>query len=175
MHSASWRGFEAMGGAGLEPATPCLYGAGGLLLSAAACSFHDVSIVRRLDSARCVHAHELAKLGTMSNWYAHELGIFDHWSGWTVYDPTRPDSVDRTSGEDSSIADDPGFLEDLLRQMHKEAVERFKGLGWEGDGRWYYSGFITGRTAGPELLLAVKQANNGTVYVLAPIALPIPV
>jgi hypothetical protein len=58
------------------------------------------------------------------------------------------------------------FLNSHLFEMYSVALEEFPKIGWEGDGMWYYAG-SPGHTSGPEAILAVKQGNNGTVFVLS--------
>jgi hypothetical protein len=105
----------------------------------------------------------------MAAWFAQEFQPYDHWMGWTRYDPDTPDRVTRTDGD--SPGPDMRYLERTLEEMHDVAIVEFGKLGWEGDGEWHYTGFISGETPGPDFLLAVKQFNNGAVYVLSPVPL----
>lgn len=61
-------------------------------------------------------------------------------------------------------------MQRLLFEMYSVAKDEFRQLGWEGDGAWHYAG-IPGTTSGPEAVLAVKQQNNGSVFVLSPVPL----
>jgi hypothetical protein len=102
-------------------------------------------------------------------WFAYEMNPIDHWDGWESYVPpgAPPVSEERPPFEDGQ------YLERYLAKMYQEALRQFPRLGWEGDGHWQYAGIPPANgNPGPELILAVKQQNNGTVYVLSPVVLP---
>jgi hypothetical protein len=108
-------------------------------------------------------------------WRSYARGPIDWWSGWQPYEPPAEGSepppreelrasLDPSSGEE--------YERSLVFEMYQAARPLFEELGWEGDGEWHYAGIPgDGSTAGPDLVLAVKQQNNGTVFLLSPVPL----
>ncbi len=99
-------------------------------------------------------------------WHAHETGPIDWWGTWYPYYPPE-DPPPRLQELRFDQSESDRYLKALLYEMYLVAQREFLELGWEGDGLWHYAG-IPGHTSGPEAILAVKQQNNGTVYVLSP-------
>lgn len=105
------------------------------------------------------------------SWYAYSTGPIDWWEPWHYYEPPTTSPPTRQELRDTGLSEDGGrFLNSLLFEMYSVALEEFPKIAWEGDGSWYYAG-IPGHTSGPEAILAVKQENNGTVFVLSPVPL----
>ncbi len=98
-----------------------------------------------------------------SHLYVYTPPPIDHWVGWT---PARKYRADDNSLEESDY--DPSEL--------LACVERAKDLatscGWEGDGMWQIAGLPPESIAGPLFMLAVKQRNNGTTFIVSPRELP---
>lgn len=100
--------------------------------------------------------------------FVYVLPPIDWWEGWT---PLRTLLLERRE----TYLDEAGdSVVEQLVDLTIRAARIFTLNGWEGDGwpdGWYVSALPTGEV-GPDLLIAVKQRNNGTVYLLSPVPLP---
>ena len=103
-------------------------------------------------------------------WHAYVTSPIDWWEPWNEYDP--PEAAPSQPGSQDLFTDkhSEAYLQRHLFEMYSVAKGEFKRLGWEGDGNWYYAGIPAG-TSGPDAILAVKQYNNGSVFVLSPVPL----
>lgn len=83
--------------------------------------------------------------------YVHKIAPIDFWEGWQ--DP-------RTL----SFGD--------IKERVAQALEAAREDGWEGDGHPRFSMIPAGDgDPGCEVIVAVKQSNNGTTFVVAPMPL----
>jgi hypothetical protein len=103
---------------------------------------------------------------------AYELPPIDHWMGTTWFIPEQEAERAGAPAPPGLFPpdDDPHGLAIELTQLHRLAAPAFRTLGWEGDGGWRYGSFPD--ELNTRLWIAVKQSNNGTTYVLSPIAMP---
>jgi hypothetical protein len=96
--------------------------------------------------------------------FVYELPPIDFWQGWT------PESR-WPEGED-----DPFYEYGLNDEEAAADLALAKGLatrcGWEGDGEWRMAGLPRDDVAAPTYMLAVKQQNNGTTFIISPYELP---
>lgn len=95
--------------------------------------------------------------------FVYELPPVDFWQGWTPASrwPKAEDDPFPEYGVGEDEADD-------LAVAMKMATR----CGWEGDGEWRMAGLPRADVAAPTYMLAVKQYNNGTTYVISPYELP---
>jgi hypothetical protein len=95
--------------------------------------------------------------------FVYMLPPVDYWHGWIPqYEWTG--AVDLTE----EYGFDGGEMADDLRLAERLATE----CGWEGDGHWRMAGLPRADVAAPTFMLAAKQQNNGTTFVVSPYELP---
>ena len=90
--------------------------------------------------------------------YIYCTGPIDDWIGWTELHQLRG-----TAQRAEAL------------QLRKSVMPIFRANGWEGDGDWYISGLPPCEkwfNPASQLLIAVKQSNNGTVFIASPYKLP---
>lgn len=101
--------------------------------------------------------------GNMPKGFVYALGPIDWWLGWCPFTTLI-----------RAFESDPVSLDlDRVFNLVVTAAWGFTRAGWEGDGRWYLSA-VPNDEGGPEcdLLLAVKQSNNGSTFVFSEHELP---
>jgi hypothetical protein len=103
-------------------------------------------------------------MADLARGYVYRLGPIDYWTAWSSPVPTQDEGV----GE---IADPKtrAELERLLEHAKQQFRERSD---WEGDIRQgpFFAGLPKDDNTG-DVIVGLKQDNNGTVYVWAPIEL----
>jgi hypothetical protein len=100
---------------------------------------------------------------------AYELPPIDYWAGTIEFDPEYEAKI-AAEPEPAGIFGEAHARSTELTELHRRAVVVFRELHWEGDGGWVY-GAVPGDTT-TQLWISVKQENNGTTYVLSPVAMP---
>ena len=106
--------------------------------------------------------------------YVYEIPPIDIWAGWIPFEkafitPTEFSirEYDEESGLDEKVCIKEGqeILNSCLNEV-KSILTKF--TSWEGDGDIYISSMPFPNVCLSELVFAVKQANNGTTYIVAP-------
>jgi len=95
--------------------------------------------------------------------FVYMLPPVDFWQGWTPEHswPKADDDPFPEYGVGDEEADDLAVAMKLAARC-----------GWEGDGEWRMAGLPRADVAAPTYMLAVKQQNNGTTFVVSPYELP---
>jgi len=106
------------------------------------------------------------------DWYAiYVTGPIDHWGGWSSIEDAllmTGEGGPRFPGDDCRDQ-----LHALLSSATMCAIRgRFVALGWEGDGIWRAGPLPNPLSCDSLLMFAVKQQNNGSVFLASPFALP---
>lgn len=103
--------------------------------------------------------------GGQSDYHVYALGPIDWFDGWTPAVELLARLAESEYGTHSF---------ELLIVRLIEAARLFgRYTYWEGDGVWWVAGLPTVVDDGwSEYLLAVKQSNNGSVFVWSPVLLP---
>jgi hypothetical protein len=99
--------------------------------------------------------------------FIYELPPIDFWQGWTPAShwPKAEDEPFTKYAEYGLDEQEAASDLSVARKLAKEC-------GWEGDGEWRMAGLPRDDIAAPTYMLAVKQYNNGTTYVISPYELP---
>ena len=119
--------------------------------------------VRPWISKRC-YAKLIAMWDTPPRGYVYVMGPIDWWPGWSELDeaaaPQSPDDADARTH---------------LERVRDHALEQFPGTGWEGDiiaGPLFAGLPPSAGSTSSDVLVAIKQMNNGMVFVWSPRELP---
>ena len=97
--------------------------------------------------------------------YVYTPPPIDYWTGWVTVTKAM------SGGHGQDLEDEP-YADDELSANLGKAKELAAGCGWEGDGTWRIAGLPPEDVAGPLYVLAVKQSNNGTTFIITPRELP---
>lgn len=84
--------------------------------------------------------------------WLYTLGPIDYWQGWTKLE-VGP-----------KFKSKPRWYADMVRRAGEVFLLKSH---WEGDGSWYMSALPDPDCSDSALILAVKQSNNGSVFVLS--------
>ena len=94
--------------------------------------------------------------------YTYALGPIDYWEGWW------------SSVEDMMTApyhDVAYWGPDTVRERVWAAEDAARAAGWEGDGKARVT-VIPMQDVVCEIVIAIKQANNGTTFIVSPVEMP---
>lgn len=102
--------------------------------------------------------------------FAYVMPPIDWWPGTAEFSPAEEAAIaETTSPESYALAERHNRASELAR-LHSLAVGAFEPLRWEGDGVWRFGAFPADQRTG--LWISVKQSNDGTTFVLTPVAMP---
>ena len=99
--------------------------------------------------------------------YVYECGPIDWWHGWSTIEQAISNTDENVNGFRVFV----GKASDDLRELEGTALARFIDKGWEGDGEAMVTAIPTGADT-CQLVIAVKQNNNGTTWIASEISLP---
>jgi hypothetical protein len=116
--------------------------------------------------------------------FVYVIDAIDDWTGWHKVVDARGDFGDESISEEHMLAGGehrwgPRFGELMTRFREGAQIARTR-VGWEGDVRGgmhsasgpFWVPIPTGDSCKTEFLIAWKQDNNGTTFVISPFALP---
>lgn len=92
----------------------------------------------------------------------YELGPIDDWLGWMTLKEIKSEHAEFL---------DPGEYDWVgaeFEAMELRARGLFKQAGWEGDGEFLFAPLPNPDQCDNKYMVAVKQSNNGTVYLWTP-------
>lgn len=93
--------------------------------------------------------------------YTYAIGPIDFWEGWS--------SVDEMMS--APYHDVAHWGPDTVRERFWAAQEAARQAGWEGDGKARVT-VIPMQDVVCEIVIAIKQSNNGTTFIVSPVEMP---
>jgi len=104
-------------------------------------------------------------------WYLYHLPPIDYWFGWINLSAFNMDDDPNMDNELTGAIGVCNISESHLALIMAIA-EEFKKIGWEGDGNFMIAGLPQVDIAESKFMIAVKQYNNGSVFLASEIRLP---
>lgn len=108
----------------------------------------------------------------MERW-VYECGPIDWWNGWQeINDLLGVRTEDEDNDEDEDLDEDERAWRDEVHRDYQIAQDLFRRYtSWEEDGWWHASGLPDPAQTESRCMVAVKQNNNGSVYICSPFPL----
>ena len=97
----------------------------------------------------------------MTKLYTYALGPIDFWEGWSSADEMMS----------APYHDVSHWGPDNVRKRVWAAEDAARAAGWEGDGQPRISMIPTDDVV-CEIIVAIKQSNNGTTFIVSPVEMP---
>jgi hypothetical protein len=98
----------------------------------------------------------------MTKLHVYVLGPIDFWEGWIAPE---------TLGASGNFEVSAWHPDDVLARLD-EAKKAASAAGWEGDGDFHLSMLPMRDSHQCEALVAIKQGNNGTTFIITPFEMP---
>lgn len=89
------------------------------------------------------------------------MGPIDYWEGWN-----SPNELASSMYREASA-----WGPDDVRDRLFAAEDAARAAGWEGDGKAHFS-MLPIDDVSCEIVVAIKQANNGTTFIVTPFEMP---